>query len=68
MINNTRDLLLVISAIADLIVLISANPHVNRPNHSSFVPSVFVAPCSDKISIDLFNRIRVILSNKFLDT
>ena len=48
--------------------LISANPHVNRPNHSSFVPSVFVAPCSGKSLIDLFNRIRVILLNKFLNT
>ena len=48
--------------------LISANPHVNRPNHSSFVPSVFVAPCIGNTLIDLFNRIRVILLNIFLNT
>jgi hypothetical protein len=48
--------------------LISANPHVNRPNHSSFVPSIFLAPCSGKTLIDLFNRIRVILLNIFLNT
>jgi hypothetical protein len=46
----------------------SANPHVNRPNHSSFVPSVFVAPCSGKTLIDLFKRIRIILLNIFLNT
>lgn len=48
--------------------LISANPHVNRPNHSSFVPSVFVAPCSGKTLIGLFKRIRIILLNIFLNT
>jgi hypothetical protein len=46
----------------------SANPHVNRPNHLSFVPSIFLAPCSGKTLIDLFNRIRVILLNIFLNT
>jgi hypothetical protein len=52
----------IINTIVDLVVLISANPHVNRPNHSSFVPGVFlVALCSGKIIIDLFNRIRAIL-------
>ena len=48
--------------------LISANPHVNRPNHSSFVPSVFVAPCIGNTLIDLFKRIRIILLNIFLNT
>ena len=48
--------------------LISANPHVNRPNHSSFVPTVFLAPCIDNTLIDLFKRIRIILLNIFLNT
>jgi hypothetical protein len=48
--------------------LMSANPHVNRPNHSSFVPSIFLAPCIGNTLIDLFNRIRVILLNIFLNT
>ena len=48
--------------------LISANPHVNRPNHLSFVPSIFLAPCIGNTLIDLFNRIRVILLNIFLNT
>jgi hypothetical protein len=62
------DLLLTMIGIAGILKSRSANLHINRPNHSSFLPNLGLAPCRGELIIDLLNRIRVILLNKLLNT